>query len=367
MVRADKQGDGELVVARGRGTSLNPGNRFEGIRLEVLDEAREAARREHPDGVQMATRVYDDHSRRVINPVDSPDLNFSWTLNPYRGCEIGCAYCYARPTHETLGFSCGLDFETRIMAKRDAPRLLRRELASPRWSGEPIVMAGVTDCYQPLEARLRITRGCLEVMAKCRQPVSVITKSRMIVRDLDLLAELAKAEAVNAAISLTTLDRKLAAAMEPRASAPGDRLRAVRELAEGGIPVTALLAPIIPGLNDVEIPRLLEAAAEAGATTASWVMLRLPHQIKSLFLDWLHRQVPQRAYRIERLIRDLHGGRLYDPTFGVRGRGRGPRAEQIAQTFKVFAKRFGLDRPAPPLSSAAFRRPQLNGQMTLFN
>ena len=275
--------------------------------------------------------------------------------------------CYARPTHETLGFSSGLDFETKIVAKPDAPVLLRRELASPRWRAEPIVMSGVTDCYQPLEQRLQITRRCLEVLAECRQPVGLITKNRLIVRDRDLLAALAGHRAVSVAVSLTTLDPKLAAVMEPRTSRPRDRLRAIGELADAGIPVSAMLAPIIPGLNDHEIPRLLKAAAEAGAGSASWMMLRLPHQVKTIFLDWLRVHLPDSAGRVEGLIRGLHGGRLYGARFGDRMRGHGPLAAQIAGTFKVFAVRYGLERSLPPPSSSDFRRPGDAGQMNLFD
>ncbi|MHC4218414.1 MAG: radical SAM protein, partial [Planctomycetota bacterium] len=265
-----------------------------------------------------------------------------------------------------LGFSCGLDFETRIVAKPDAPRLLRSELASPAWAGEPIALSGVTDPYQPLESKLQITRGCLEVMAECRQPVSVVTKSRLITRDIDLLSTLARHGAVSVAVSVTTLDPKLAAVMEPRASRPADRLRAVRELSEAGIPVMVYTAPIIPGLNDREIPSLLQAAAEAGAGSAHWMMIRLPHQVKTLFLDWLRTHLPDRAARIEGLIRQLHGGRLYDSRFGIRSRGRGPVAEQIATTFKVFAKRCGLEKPLRRPSSSSFRRPADAAQLMLF-
>ncbi len=352
---------------RGRGTALNPANRFESVRLDVLPSAVEEAHRENPCGVQVRTRVYRDTSRTIINRVDSPDLNFNWTVNPYRGCEVGCTYCYARPTHELLGFSCGLDFETRIVAKPDAPVLLRRELASSRWRGETIVMSGVTDCYQPLERRLEITRRCLEVFSECRQPVGMITKNRLIVRDLDLLASLAEHRAVNVTLSLTTLDKKLAAVMEPRASRPLDRLRTISDLAAAGIPVSVMLAPIIPGLNDHEIPHLLEAAAEAGAASASWIMIRLPHQVKTVFLDWLQVQFPDRAAAIEGRIRDLHGGRLYESRFGDRGRGHGALAGQIAATFRVFAARLGLHRPLPAPSSRAFRRPGDVGQMRLFD
>ena len=274
--------------------------------------------------------------------------------------------CYARPTHEALGFSSGLDFETKIVAKPDAPRLLRQELAAPAWKGEPIVMSGVTDAYQPLERRLQITRQCLEVMAACRQPVSLITKNRLILRDLDLLQELNRHRAVNVALSVTTLDPRLTAVMEPRTSSPRERLRVIRELSGAGIPVTALLAPIIPGLNDREIPRILEAAAEAGARAAGWIMLRLPHQVKTIFLDWLKTHFPDRAPRIEGLIRQLYGGRLYDPSFGVRQRGRGPFADHIAGMFHVFARRYGLRETLPPPSGAAFRKPQDSGQLRLF-
>ncbi len=368
MVGSEPSFKRPLEVARGRGTSLNPGNRFECIRLEVLPEAAADARAEHPCGVQVATRVYRERTRQIINRVDSPDLPFRWTINPYRGCSVGCCYCFSRPTHETLGFSCGLDFETKIVAKPDAPHLLRRELAAPGWHGEPIVMSGVTDCYQPLEAKLRITRACLEVMAECRQPTSIVTKNRLVVRDLDLLKSLAAHRAVSVTLSVTTLDQKLAALMEPRASRPADRLRAVSELADAGIPVSVLVAPIIPGLNDHEIPHLLRAAAEAGAGAARWVMLRLPHQVKTIFLDWLAVNFPDRAAKVEGYLRAMHAGRLYDPAWGSRMRGQGALAAQIADTFRVFAARHGLDGSMPTPSSAAFRPPRTHddGQLSLF-
>ncbi len=329
------------------------------------------AHHEHPCGEQVRTRVYRDATRTIINRVDSPHLNFRWTVNPYRGCEHGCNYCFARPTHETLGFSSGLDFETKIVVKPDAPALLRRELEASRWRGDPIMMSGVTDCYQPLERRLQITRRCLEVFAEFRQPVSLITKNRMIVRDRDLLAVLAEHRAVSVCISLTTLDPKLTAVMEPRTSCPRDRLRAIGELTRAGIPVSVMLAPIIPGLTDHEIPRLLEAAAKAGAGSAAWAMLRLPHQVKTIFLDWLRIYFPDRAGRVEALIREMHGGRLYGGRTGDRRRGHStchsPHAAQIAGTFKVFAARYGLNLKLPSPSSAAFRRPGDAAQMRLFD
>ena len=344
----------------GRGTSENPRNRFEPIETirdsDIID----------PEDPSPETHFLKDTSRSIISTNESPDIGFDASINVYRGCEHGCIYCYARPTHEYLGFSAGLDFETKIVVKQNAPELLRRELASPRWSGEPIVMSGVTDGYQPIEAKLQITRRCLAVMAQCRQPVGIVTKSRLVVRDLDLLKRLAEADAVYVGISLTTLDAHLSAVMEPRASCPADRLRAMRELSDAGIPVAAILAPIIPGLNDREIPRLLESAAQAGATCATWVMLRLPYQVKALFLEWLQRHFPDRRARIVSQVRSMHGGELYRSTFGTRMRGTGPLAEQIAATFRVFADRCGLPRRLPQLSSASFRRPNMTGQLQLF-
>ncbi len=270
---------------RGRGAGLNPGNRFEDVRLHVLGEHLDEIATQDDDGVQVKTRVVRDASRTVINPVDSPDLAFDWTINPYRGCEHGCIYCYARPGHEYLSLSCGLDFETVILAKHDAPTLLRRELMKESWKGETIMMSGVTDPYQPVERALRITRGCLEVCAEFRQPVSLITKNRLILRDLDILLKLHEHGAVRCAVSLTTLDASLASKMEPRASSPGARLETIRVLASHGIPVTVMTAPIIPRINDHELPALLAAAAQAGASGAGYILLRLPHQIKALFLE----------------------------------------------------------------------------------
>ncbi|HLO42373.1 MAG TPA: PA0069 family radical SAM protein [Phycisphaerales bacterium] len=339
---------------RGRGAGLNPANRFEPIRLEVLHEHMEAKAMELPGGVQLSTQVFEDDTRTIINKVDTPDIPFSWTLNPYRGCEHGCIYCYARPGHEYFGLSLGVDFETKIYAKKRASELLRRELDHPRWRGEPLVMSGVTDPYQPVERELKITRACLQVMADRRQPVGIITKNALVTRDLDLLRQLNRHEAVSVAISLTSLDNGLASKMEPRASSPRDRLEAIRKLSESGIPVMVMTAPIIPGLNDHEIPALLEAARKAGARHASYVTLRLPYQIKALFVEWLGRHFPDRAAKVEGLVREIHGGELYDATVGVRMRGQGAYAEQIASTFALFAKMHGLDRKRRPLNSSAF-------------
>lgn len=356
--------------ALGRGANLNPGNRFEGLRLHVLGEFLDHdAVEEESAGARPArvpTTVYQDESRSVLNRAESPDLPFSWSFNPYRGCEHGCVYCYARPGHEYLSMSCGLDFETKILAKPDAPALLRRALASPSWLGEPIAMSGVTDCYQPIERRLGITRACLEVMAQCGQPVSVITKNRLVERDVDLLADLAGRNAARVAVSITTLDASLARKLEPRASTPQDRLALVGALRAAGVPTMVMVAPVIPGLNDREIPGILRAAREAGAQNAGYVLLRLPHQVKALFLEWLQRHVPERARHIENLIRSTRDGDLNDPNFGTRMTGKGPFALALSKTFRVFAARAGLDKPIAPLSSAAFRRPALDGQMGLF-
>jgi DNA repair photolyase len=357
--------DGGLVAHRvhGRGSRSNPANRFEGIRLDVLEDILDEIIEVTPDGRRVKTTVYPDRSRTVINPVDSPDLSFKWTINPYRGCEHGCVYCYARPTHEMLGLSCGLDFETKIAAKLDAPDLLRAELSAPRWRArrhESIVLSGVTDPYQPVEAKLGVTRKILEVMREMGQSVSLITKSRLILRDIDLLRELSQRAGVRCAVSVTTLDAKLSASMEPRASAPRERLRAIRELSAAGLPVAVMAAPIIPGLNDREIPRILEAASEAGATSAGYIMLRLPHQLKGLFLDWLAQERPDSAKRIEAGIRGMRGGRLYDSRPGVRQRGLGERAEQIAQLFRVYQRRYGLESPP------AHSRLPATSQLSLF-
>ncbi len=357
-------------LAKGRGAGLNPGNRFETVRLHVSGEHLDEIATDEDAPRQVGTEIIPDHTRKVINRVDSPDIGFNWTVNPYRGCEHGCIYCYARPYHELIGFSSGLDFETKIVAKYDAPQLLRKELASPRWKAESIVMSGVTDCYQPIEAKLKITRGCLEVFAQSRQPVGIVTKNRLVLRDLDLLRELAWHNAVRVAISVTTLDNTLAAKMEPRASSPTERLDTINKLRNAAIPVMAMVAPVIPGLNDKEIPRILAAVAEAGAVSAAYVLLRLPYQVKDLFIDWLRRQFPDRAKHVENLLRDTREGELYDSAFGTRMKGKGQIAQQIGNMFRVFSKRYklaGRKSGMKPLSNSAFRPPMIEvHQMPLF-
>lgn len=357
--------------AHRRGAGLNPGNRFEAVRLHVLGEEldRQWVEREAQGGkaVRVQRQVFEDRTRSVLNRVTpSSDVPFEWTLNPYRGCEHGCVYCFARPYHEYLGFSCGLDFETKLVAKPDAPRLLEQELARKSWKGEPIVMSAITDVYQPIEHQMRLTRQCLEVLARCHQPVSTMTKSAMVLRDTDLWQQLAAHNAGRVIITLVTLDADLARSLEPRATDPAGRLRTIRELVAAGVPVSVNVAPIIPGLTDSELPRILEAVADAGARRVSWVLLRLPYQLKDLFLDWLQRSVhPDRARKVESLIRQSRGGKLYDAGEN-RGRGDGAHARQIKQTFDVFTRRYGLNRDVRPLSSAHFVRPDVSGQMGLF-
>jgi DNA repair photolyase len=348
----------------GRGATFNPPNRFERIQLEPApDDA--VAEGEEPAAPRPTTQFYVDGTESVLVRNDSPDVNFTWGLNPYRGCEHGCAYCYARPYHEFLGWSSGLDFETRIMVKLRAPALLRAELAAPRWRPETIGMSGVTDCYQPAERRFRLTRGCLEVLAAFRQPVSIVTKNFLVTRDCDLLKELARFEAVQVSLSVTTLDPALAAKLEPRAAAPARRLQAVGLLASAGVPVNVLVAPVIPGLTDHEIPAILAAAAGQGARTAAYEILRLPHAVKDVFLAWLDAHEPAKKERVLARLRALKGGRLNVSEFGARMRGTGVFARQIDDLFHAAARRAGLNRQEITLSAAHFRRPG-GAQLELF-
>lgn len=359
--------------AHRRGAGLNPGNRFEDVRLHVLGEEldRQLVEREAEGGDgkprKVQRQVFRDRTKTIVNRVArTSDVPFDWTVNPYRGCEHGCIYCFARPYHEYLGFSCGLDFETKIMAKPEAPELLKKELAARRWKGEPTVMSAITDVYQPIEHEMRIARRCLEVMAECNQPVSTMTKSAMVLRDVDLWQKLAAHNAGRVIVTLVTLDADLARTLEPRATAPAGRLRTIRELTDAGVPVSVNIAPIIPGLTDTEVPRILEAIADAGAKRSAWVLLRLPYQVKDLFLEWLVRNVhPDRARKVESLIRQGRGGKLYDAGKN-RGRGEGPIVRQIKQNFDVFSRRHGLNRDVRPLSGAHFVKPDTSGQMGLF-
>ncbi len=354
-------------AAIGRGAQIQPPNRFTPIVCE--DDWEQIA--SDPEYLQSRRRVrteyFVDCARTIVSTNDSPDIPFRYSANPYRGCQHGCVYCYARPTHEFLGLSGGLDFETRIFVKTDAPDLFRDFLSDPEWSPEVIVFSGVTDCYQPCERQFRLTRGCLEVAAEARQPVSIITKNPLVRRDIELLRELAAHGAAEVRISLTTLDQELARHMEPRTGTPRARLGTVAALRDAGIPVGVMVAPVIPGLNDSEIPALLRAAAEAGARSANYTLLRLPACVEPVFLEWLQRELPAARSRIESRIRSCRDGRLSDAQFGRRMRGTGAMAEQIRQTFQAFRRRCGLADALPPLSAEAFRRPRTrNGQQFLF-
>jgi DNA repair photolyase len=316
---------------------------------------------------KVGTKFFVDHSSSVIMRPSSPDVGIEASVNPYRGCEHGCAYCYARPTHEYLGFSAGIDFESRIMVKPDAPRLLREALMKRSYKPVVLSMRGVTDCYQPIEKKLRITRGCLEVLAECRHPVALITKNHLVTRDIDLLSELAKHQAVSVCLSVTSLDPKLSHVLEPRASSPQQRLEAVRQLHEAGVPVGVNVAPLIPALNDHEIPAILDAAHAAGACSAGYTVVRLPFSVKDVFADWLERHYPERKEKVLGRIRESQGQTLSHPEFGSRMRGVGVWAEHIAQVFRVSMIHSGMaERSAPALSTAAFRRPTAGGQMELF-
>jgi DNA repair photolyase len=308
--------------------------------------------------------VYEDATREILSHNDSPDVGFTWSVNPYRGCGHACAYCYARPTHEYLGFGAGTDFETRIAAKLRAPDLLREAFERPSWRGETVVFSGVTDPYQPLEASLRLTRGCLEVCAEYRNPVALITKAPLVERDLDLLAPLARLGAASVAVSLPFLDKARARALEPGAAAPERRLVTMSRLAAAGIPVTVMVAPVIPGLNDEEIARVLDAAAEAGATSAGWVLLRLPGSVKAVFEERLRAALPERAERVLHRVREARGGALYDPRWGKRQRGEGAIADSIGALFEAAARRAGLAGRGEAPGPTPFRRPR--PQLDLF-
>lgn len=335
---------------RGRGVAGNPANRFEGL-AQVWDDDFDPATDPDPKTVFL-----DDDTQSILSKNDSSDVPFTVGVNPYRGCEHGCSYCYARTYHEHLGMSAGLDFETKIMVKRRAPALLRAALSAPSWRPRPIGMSGATDCYQPVERRLRLTRGCLEVLAEFANPLHLITKNALVVRDADLLARLAADRCVGVAISLTSLRPELSRVMEPRASDPAARLEAVRRLSAAGIPVGVNLAPIIPGLTDEELPAMLRAAAEAGAKHASYQVVRLPLGVGDIFANWIRHHFPTRAEVVLERIASLHGGQV-DAAPGRRNPGSGAWAEQIAQLFRLGVRRNQLDAPWPELSMTAFRPP----------
>ncbi|MCH2211180.1 MAG: PA0069 family radical SAM protein [Fuerstiella sp.] len=348
----------------GRGANLNQTGRFESIEI-------------HPDWSQMEhddewydqvrrpkTRYFEDVSCSVISENDSPDIPFRFSLNPYRGCLHGCSYCYARPSHEYLGLSAGLDFETRIFVKRNAASLFRRWLCRRGYEPAPVMMSGITDCYQPAEKAFQITQQCLEVAAESCQPMSVITKNALVCRDVEMMARMASQNLIQVGVSITSLDQSLTKLLEPGTSAPAARLRAVKELTEAGVPVHVMIAPVIPGLNDSEIPAILQLAADAGVRSSSYILLRLPHSVKDLFTEWLKEQRPNHAGKVLSRLLNVRDGKLNETEFGRRMRGAGSIADQIAELFRVCARRSRIDCQLPTFSTADFRPP--NGQGRLF-
>jgi DNA repair photolyase len=333
----------------------NPPNPWATTEIEYLEEIPRAT-----------VEIFSDASQTILAKNDSPDLGFSWSVNPYRGCNHACAYCYARPTHEYLSFGAGSDFDTRLVVKRDAPRLLRLAFDRPSWRGEVVMFSGVTDCYQPIEASLKLTRQCLEVCAEYRNPVRIITKAPLVERDLDLLRRLHEVASVRVAVSVPIWDQALARAIEPGVATPKRRLETIRRLAEAGIPVGVMVAPIIPGVSDEGLANVLEAAREAGASTAGYVLLRLPGSVKDVFEARVREALPLRAEKILHRVRETRGGKLYDARFGVRGRGEGPYADAIAAVFEGCARRLGFDEETWERPSTFRRPPRLEPQLALF-
>ncbi|ATQ43495.1 PA0069 family radical SAM protein [Caulobacter mirabilis] len=351
-------------LIKGRGARSNATGRFESRIREAFDDGWTL---EDPEPAQLTTVVLPDKAKTIINRNNSPDIGFDRSINPYRGCEHGCIYCFARPNHAYLGLSPGLDFESRLFFKPEAAKLLTAELSKPGYRPRYIQVGADTDPYQPLERRLRVTRQVLEVLQAFRHPFSVITKSNLISRDADILGEMGRAGLARAAISITTLDRRIARSMEPRAATPQRRLDAVRALSEAGCPVTVMFAPVVPGLTDHELEAVLEAAAAHGATSAGYVMLRLPLEIADLFQEWLATDHPDRADRVMSLVRQMRRGKAYTSDWGVRGRGEGPLAELVSARFRAARKRYGLDGPRMEADLTQFRIPPKAGdQMSLF-
>jgi DNA repair photolyase len=336
-----------LRPRKGRGAPTNPVGRF-----ESLDIAYDPIEDDLP---VLNTQLFKDATKSVISFNNSPDLNFDASFNPYRGCEHGCAYCYARPTHEYLGLSAGLDFESKLFVKDDAPNLLRKKLSSKSWKPQYVMMSGVTDCYQPIERHLRLTRKCLKVFAEFRNPVGIVTKSDLVTRDIDILQTMTDPDTANVIMSITSLDPALANKLEPRASTPAKRLRAVEKLRKAGIRTGIMIGPVIPGLNDHEISNIIKAAADAGAQTAGYIILRLPYGVKDVFSDWLEAHYPNRKDRVLNRVKDTRAGEMYD----------GEYADQIGRMFNLAKKRYGMTRKLEPLTVSAFRVPQK--QLGLFD
>ncbi len=355
------------AARKGRGAGLNPAIRFETSSREAFDDGWGTLEAAFADLPPLPTTLTPDKSKSALAWNESPDIGFDRAVNPYRGCEHGCVYCYARPSHAYLGLSPGLDFETRLIFKPEVAALLEKELRKPGYDPRPIALGSNTDPYQPVERTLKLTRAVLEVLDRFNHPVTIVTKSAGVLRDLDILAAMAKRNLARVCLSITTLDPRLARIMEPRAASPERRLAAVRDLAAAGVPAAVLAAPMIPGVNDAELETILERAAAAGATHAGYVLLRLPLEIKQLFEDWLARHMPDRAARVLSLIRQTRGGALYDSRFGVRQKGTGAYADLLAQRFAVAARRLNLERRGGGvgnLDCTQFRVPDAAGKAT---
>lgn len=344
------------VKLRGRGASINPPNRFEKLHIEETEDLYDERLHENEEEIKLGTIFYKDHSKTVIAKNNSEDIFFDNSFNPYRGCEHGCVYCYARPTHEFLGFSSGIDFETKIMVKENGPDLLRKEFEKKSYVPKLLMISGDTDPYQPIERKLQITRRALEVCLEYRNPVSIITKNSMITRDIDILGELAKLNLTSTMISITTLDKELVSKMEPRTATPLKRLETIEKLAEAGIPVGVNIAPIIPGLNDNEIPEILKQASNRGAEYAAYILLRLPFSIKELFTTWLEREFPDRKEKVLNKIMEMRGGKLNESRFGKRFKGQGEQADTIRDLFYISCKKLHLNEREINLNTSLFRR-----------
>ncbi|HTT07974.1 MAG TPA: PA0069 family radical SAM protein [Gammaproteobacteria bacterium] len=351
-----------IPVRKGRGAGSQPDPRYLSATREVFDDGWGTADESAPP---LSTKVTEECARTIVSHNDSPDIPFRSSINPYRGCEHGCIYCYARPTHAYLDLSPGLDFESRLFAKTNAAELLRRELAKPGHRVSAMALGANTDPYQPMERKYKITRAIIEVLYECGHPFTIITKSALVERDIDLLAPLAARRLVEVYVSVTTLDRQLARRMEPRATAPQRRIETLGALRAAGIPAGVMFAPVIPALNDQDMEKVLESAHAAGALYAGYVMLGLPYEIKDLFREWLRRHYPLRAEHVLNVIRDLRGGRENDPRFGSRMRGEGHFAELIARRFAAACRKLGLNRPERALDTTQFRPPSINGQLSL--
>lgn len=351
-----------------RGADFNPPNRFESVwRDESWRDTMMDAEDHFPpeEAISPQTQVFREVAKTILTHNDSPDVGMETSVNAYRGCEHGCIYCFARQTHEYLGLSSGLDFETKIVVKENAPELLRHELSKKSWQPQVVMMSGVTDCYQPLERHFKLTRGCLEVFLDFRNPVVIVTKNYLVTRDIDLLMQLAAFNAVKVCLSLTTLDAQLARRMEPRAATPARRLAAVKKLADAGVPVGTLVCPVIPGLTDHEIPHILQAAADAGAKFAGYNVVRLPYANRELFETWVTQHYPARAKKVLSKIMQMRDGKLYDAEFGTRMTGTGPIAEQIGLFFEIAKRKAGFPEGGSKLTTEYFRRPT-PGQGVLF-